>query len=88
MLYLLVNSMIYSRLKFHPLPAPEVAPSFVIGLAPVGVSIIALNTFYLMLEKHNVFAWDLSSLHTGISLLSGMLAGYGLWWFILTVLIL
>ena len=88
MLYLLVNSMIYSRLKFHPLPAPEVAPSFVIGLAPVGVSIIALNTFYLMLEKHNVFAWDLSSLHTGISWLSGMLAGYGLWWFILTVLIL
>ena len=41
----LVTSMIYARLKFYPLPAPEVAPSFVIGLAPVGVSIIALNTF-------------------------------------------
>ena len=88
MLYLLVNSMIYSRLKFHPLPAPEVAPSFVIGLAPVGVSIIALNTFYQVLAKNNIFGWDLNSLHTGIAWLSGMLAGYGLWWFILTVLIL
>jgi hypothetical protein len=65
--------MVYSRLKFHPLPAPEVAPSFVIGLAPVGVSIIALNTFDLVLQKNNLFNWNLEFLHNTVSLLSSML---------------
>ena len=39
-------------------------------------------------KRMHLFGWDLNSLHTGIAWLSGMLAGYGLWWFILTVLIL
>jgi len=88
MLYLLVNSLVYSRLKFHSLPAPEVAPSFVIWLAPIWVSIIALNTFYLVLQKNNIFNWNLNSVHTFIQIVSWMLAWYGFWWFILTILIL
>jgi len=87
-LYFLVLSMIYSRLKFHSLPAPEVAPSFVIWLAPVGVSIIALNTFNLVLQKNNIFHWDLNFFHSFVALFSSMLAWFGFWWFILTVLIL
>jgi len=88
MLYLLVNSMVYSRLKFFPLPAPEVAPSFVIWLAPVWVSIIAINTFYQVLEKSNLFNFDLNTLKTLVSLLSWLLAWFGIWWFILVILIL
>jgi len=87
-LYFLVLSMVYSRLKFHSLPAPEVAPSFVIGLAPVGVSIVALNTFDLVLKKNNIFNWDLNFVHSFVSLFSSMLAWFGFWWFILTILIL
>jgi C4-dicarboxylate transporter/malic acid transport protein len=87
-LYFLVLSMVYSRLKFHPLPAPEVAPSFVIGLAPVGVSIIALNTFDLVLQKNNLFNWNLEFLHNTVSLLSSMLTWFGFWWFTITILIL
>lgn len=88
MLYILVSSMVYSRLKFHPLPAPEVAPSFVIGLAPVWVSIIAINTFYQVLEKSNIFNFDLNVLKTLINLLSGLLAWFWTWWFFITILIL
>ncbi len=88
MVYLLVNSMIYSRLKFYPLPAPEIAPSFVIWLAPVWVSIIAINTFYSVIEKTNVFNFDLNTIKTLTSLFSAMLAWYWLRWFIWTILIL
>ncbi len=87
-LYFLVLSMIYARLKFHSLPVPEVAPSFVIWLAPVGVSIVALNTFNAVLKKNNIFNWDLNFLHNFISLVSSMLAWFGFWWFLLTILIL
>ena len=88
MLYLLVNSMIYARLKFYPLPAPEVAPSFVIWLAPIGVSVIAINTYYLALMKNNIFNWNLDFIHSLVQILSAMLYGYWFWWFILTVLII
>lgn len=84
----LVTSMIYSRLKFHPLPAPEVAPSFVIWLAPIWVSIIALNTFEKALEASNIFNWNLDFVHSFVSILSSMIAWYWIWWFVLTVLIL
>ena len=88
MLYILVSSMIYSRLKFHSLPAPEVAPSFVIWLAPIGVSIIALNTFGKVLDKNNLFHWNLDFIHGFIQVISSMIAWYWFWWFILTILIL
>lgn len=88
MLYLLVNSMVYSRLKFFPLPAPEVAPSFVIWLAPIGVSVIAINTYYLALMKNNIFNWNLDFVHSFVQILSAMIYGYGFWWFALTLLII
>jgi len=87
-LYFLVSSMVYSRLKFHSLPAPEVAPSFVIWLAPIWVSIIALNTYLMVMEKFNVFSWDLNFVKSFISIISAMIAWFWIWWFALTILIL
>lgn len=88
MLYFLVNAMVYSRLKFYSLPAPEVAPSFVIWLAPIWVSIIALNTLDKLLQKNNIFNWDLHFFHSFISIISALIAWYWAWWFILTLLII
>ena len=88
MLTFIVTSMIYSRLKFHSLPAPEVAPSFVIWLAPIWVSIVALNTFWKVLDKNNLFNWNLDFVHSFIQIISAMYAWFGAWWFIITVLIL
>ena len=88
MLTFLVTSMVYSRLKFHSLPAPEVAPSFVIWLAPIGVSIIALNTFWKVLDKNNLFNWNLDFVHSFIQIISSLYAWFWAWWFVITVLIL
>jgi len=88
MLYLLVSALIYYRLKFHPLPAPEVAPSFVIGLAPVGVSVIAINTYYQLINKFHLLPWNMDVVHTLLSIVSTMLYGFGFWWAIITILII
>ncbi len=37
LLFLLVASLLYDRFVFHPLPAAPLAPSFWIGLGPLGV---------------------------------------------------
>jgi tellurite resistance protein TehA-like permease len=88
MLYFLVSALIYYRLKFHPLPAPEVAPSFVIGLAPVGVSVIAMNTYYQLINKFHLVPWNMEVVHTLLSMVSTMLYGFGFWWGIITLLII
>jgi C4-dicarboxylate transporter/malic acid transport protein len=87
-LYFLILNLIYYRLKFHPLPAPEVAPSFVIGLAPVGVSIIALQTYDLLLKKLGTFFLDVNLLSNLINIYSVVILGFGIWWFFVTLIIL
>ena len=42
LLFLLVASLLYDRLVFHPLPAAPLAPSLWIGLGPLGVGGLAL----------------------------------------------
>ncbi len=88
MLYFLVSALIYYRLKFHPLPAPEVAPSFVIWLAPVWVSVIAINTYWQLINKFHLVPWNMDIVHTLLSMLSTMLYGFGFWWAIITILII
>ncbi|WP_457562366.1 SLAC1 family transporter [Caminibacter pacificus] len=88
MLYLLVLSLIYYRLKFHPLPAPEVAPSFVIGLAPVGVSVIAFMTYALLLKKSGEFFIDFETFFDLVKIYSIAIYGFGFWWFFVTAIIL
>lgn len=87
-LYFLVLNLIYSRFKFHTLPQPEVAPSFVIWLAPIWVSIIALNTFVKVIEKHNIFNWDPNFIANIVKFFSPMILWFWIWWFLVTLLIL
>ena len=42
LLFVLVASLLYDRLVFHPLPAAPLAPSLWIGLGPIGVGGLAL----------------------------------------------
>ncbi|MEO2154369.1 MAG: hypothetical protein ABGW69_01020 [Nanoarchaeota archaeon] len=65
-------NFIFYRIKFHPLPPPEMAPSFVIGLAPIGVSVIATLTFGLLTKNELIL-----SLAKGFGVL---IYGFGLWW--------
>ncbi len=73
-------NFIFYRIKFHPLPPPEMAPSFVIGLAPVGVSVIATQTFAKLLNNSL-----LTQIVNGFGIL---IYGFGLWWALITLVIL
>ena len=51
LLFVLVASLLYDRMVFHPLPAAPLAPSFWIGLGPIGVGSLAL--LGLAVEAHH-----------------------------------
>jgi len=88
MLYFLVLNLIYYRLKFHPLPAPEVAPSFVIGLAPIGVSAIAVKTYVMLLAHTHTVLFSIPLLQDIADIYTVLIYGFGFWWFAITFVIL
>ncbi|MEP7379496.1 MAG: hypothetical protein ABI725_08055 [Chloroflexota bacterium] len=78
LLFVLVASMLYDRLVFHPLPAAPLAPSLWIGLGPIGVGSLAL----LGLGRLGAPMWgDAAPAVTAISSIgAAALWGFGVWW--------
>ena len=79
LLFLLVASLLYDRLVFHPLPAAPLAPSIWIGLGPIGVGSLAL----LRLAQVGAPLWgDAAAPAVGAVSLIGASAlwGFGAWW--------
>jgi len=69
------------RAFFYKFPRPDVTPSYVIGLAPIGVSIIALNTYLPLYAKMAPAGLpSVETLGPMVGLLSLLLWGFGLWW--------
>jgi C4-dicarboxylate transporter/malic acid transport protein len=85
-LFVLVASLIYDRLVFHPLPAAPLAPSLWIGLGPVGVGVLGM----LRLAQVGAPLWG--SAAAAVSAFSkigaALLWGFGLWWLAAAVLLL
>ncbi len=86
LLFVLVASLIYDRLVFHPLPAAPLAPSLWIGLGPVGVGVLGL----LRLAQVGAPIWGAGA--AAVSTLSSIGAtiiwGFGLWWLAAAILLL
>ena len=78
LLFVLVASLLYDRLVFHPLPAAPLAPSLWIGLGPIGVGGLAL----LRLGQAGTPVWgDAAAAVQAVSLIgASALWGFGLWW--------
>ena len=78
LLFLLIASLLYGRLVFHPLPAAPLAPSLWIGLGPIGVGSLAL----LRLAQVGAPFWGDSAAGVAAASLIGATAvwGLGLWW--------
>jgi len=78
LLFVLVASLLYDRLVFHPLPAAPLAPSLWIGLGPIGVGALAL----LRLGQTGTPLWgDAAPAVQAMSLIgASALWGFGLWW--------
>lgn len=75
-------TIILFRALFHNFPRRDVAPSFMIGVAPVGVSIIAMNTIVPVFAKSGIDFIDPAMLGSIVKLVSILLWGFGIWWLI------
>lgn len=86
LLFLLVASLLYDRLVFHPLPAAPLAPSLWIGLGPVGVGTLVL----LRLAQAGAPVWGASAPVVGTlsTLAATALWGFGVWWLAAAILLL
>jgi tellurite resistance protein TehA-like permease len=88
---ILLTAMVYTffmqRSFFYNFPRKDVAPSFMIGVAPLGVSIIAINTILPLIAKVGIASPDLQILTVLIKGASLLLWGFGLWWLIMASLL-
>ncbi len=86
LLFLLVASLLYDRLVFHPLPAAPLAPSFWIGLGPIGVGGLAL----VRLAQAGAPLWGgaAPAVIAATSIAATALWGFGLWWLAAAIVLL
>lgn len=73
-------TIILFRSLFHNFPRRDVAPSFMIGIAPIGVSIVAINTLVPLLAESGVSFVDPTLVASIVNIVSLLLWGFGLWW--------
>jgi tellurite resistance protein TehA-like permease len=87
-LSLMLFTLFLMRALAFPFPRMDVVPSFTIGLAPVGVSIIALLSYLPVLAKADVMSFiPLSLLAPLVKFISVLLWGFGFWWMLLSLFI-
>jgi C4-dicarboxylate transporter/malic acid transport protein len=85
-LFLMVASLLYDRLVYHPLPAAPHAPSLWIGLGPIGVGSLAL----VRMAQSGAGLWgDLGPAVNALSSIGALaLWGFGIWWLAAAILLL
>jgi tellurite resistance protein TehA-like permease len=84
----IVYTIFMYRGFFYNFPRKDVAPSFIIGVAPVGVSIVAINTILPVIEKARLSIVDLTVLSSLVKIVSFLLWGFGLWWLIVSAAVI
>jgi len=84
----IIYTIFMFRGLFYNFPRKDVAPSFMIGVAPVGVSIIAINTILPVIKKSGLSIIDLAVLLPLVKIISLLLWGFGLWWLIVAAVVI
>ena len=87
-LTIIVYTIVLFRALFYNFPRRDVAPSFMIGVAPVGVCIVAINTIIPVLGKSGVSIIAPAILVPFVKVISLLLWGFGLWWLIYALIII
>lgn len=78
---LMLFTIFLFRALTYPFPSPDVLPSFAIGLAPVGVSIIALLSYLPLLQQMAPAGMgDLRFLQPVVKFGLVLFWGFGFWW--------
>ena len=74
------------RALAYPFPRSDVVPSFTIGLAPVGVSIIALLTYLPVLGQSTLPLAELAETVTPVvKFMTLLIWGFGFWWLLVAM---
>ncbi len=74
------------RAMTFPFPSPDVIPSFTIGLAPVGVSIVAFLSYIPLLAKASPAGFvSAAAIVPFVKFAMVLIWGFGLWWFIVAL---
>jgi len=81
-LTIIFYTIVLFRVLFYNFPRRDVAPSFMIGVAPVGVSIVAINTILPVLGKSGISIIDPATLAPLVKVISLLLWAFGLWWLV------
>ncbi len=80
-----IYALFLGRILLYPFPKKDVAPNFMIALAPVGVAIVAFNTFLQLLNGSGSAFFDVKMLSGFIQGGSLLLWGFGLWWLLMSL---
>jgi len=87
-LSLMIFTFFLLRALTFPFPKNDVIPSFTIGLAPVGVSIIALLSYLPLVKQSSILAFiPLETLTPLVQFSALLIWGFGLWWLAVSTLI-
>jgi tellurite resistance protein TehA-like permease len=86
-MFLFFGSIILYRYAYESLPPTKLAPTFVIGLAPTSVLVVAIGRLVRALEAGVGLDIALSSVVSVLKLLALTLWGFSAWWFVLTAAI-
>lgn len=87
-LTVIMFTVIVYRALFYNFPRKDVAPSFMIGMAPIGVSIIALNTILPVMQKIGLAMPGMGAFFPLIKIISLLLLGFGMWWMLLAAMLI
>jgi len=85
-LFVLISSLLFDRLVFHPLPHASLAPSLWIMLGPLGAGGLAL----LRLGQESSLLWGsaAATVETVSMVVALILWGFGIWWLVTALILL
>lgn len=83
-LFIMVSSLVYSRLVYHKRLSGAAAPSLWVEIGPIGMSMATFST--LPLKTQSIFGPYLSVLHTFGVIFSMAMWGVGVWWILMSAM--
>ncbi|WP_135665129.1 TDT family transporter [Halorhabdus rudnickae] len=84
-MFLFFGSIVLHRYAYESLPREKLAPTFVIGLAPTAVLVIAVGRLIGALRAGAGFGLSAEPVIAALKLLATVLWGFSAWWFLLTL---
>lgn len=83
-LFIMVSSLVYSRLVYHQRLNGEAAPSLWVEIGPIGMTMGTFST--LPLKTHAILAQYGSMLHVIGLVVSVVMWGLGIWWIVISAM--